>query len=1049
MDDQNNVGTSEPVGLDDFLTDMDPQSAMATQGLQAGAQALAQSPIVQNIGPNLDQYKRTLDAAIAGDPNSQLTMANNALGASMGSIQIAGPRAAPIFTTEEAGAANYAPGAIQKLQQKLGSTSMTGEQMMNAPGLTQQEMRMAAQKANRPKPYAEGGEVEPAGLDQFIGGSESQPMVDNQAPSQTGEPEGLNDFLYGSGTDQAKAFLEGAGRGATFGLSTGLETAAGVDPEAIRGRQEANPITSVSGEMTGLAGSALIPGVGEANLLSKAGEGAVAAAGLTGAEALAPKIGSKAIQMAAETALYQTGDEVSKMLSQDPNQTAQTALVDIGLAGVLGAGGGAAFGAISPLWKAADGAKTGGILKFLSDRLGGIEGSIPSAVDDAIQASGMDVSPEIRSALSNDPAIQHMFQTLQESSTGPGLKAQEALSNFKSQAADQLAATLGKTPEDVATMATSDYETGEELKKSLVDNLKAQVDPISKDFEKVKNKYSRLELNSDDQRQIADSVLKMSTEHGYDLSPSAPQAKLINQVLSELPNLKTAESLRKYSSVLTEQTSNPDMWRVGGQIKKILRDAEDQVVTNGLHIEAPELLDTHANARQSYKAVMDNMDQLNERLHVGKYSGPDSFIKALKDMAPEDVVKRLAQKNDVGLLKHLSDNYPKVAEAIKDYHINTMLSNAADKAGADEVLNPKVLFNQIDKMSPELRSFVLPDQAMGRLNAIQGLLEQLPKRINPSGTAKAMDSLMGHLPASAGAMIDLLKTGHFGAGAIIGALGKALGRDVPDAIRYSMLKFLGSSKPVEAEGFKSMLDFVHATMRGEATLSRAAKNIFKSGSEVLPESFMPTEKDRMKLDKHLSLVASNPQPLMALGGKSGHYLPEAAAAMSTAAMAAVTLLNQAKPQENKSLPLDSKPTISATQRSSYNAILNVAQQPLLILSQVKDGTITPESINAVKTMYPALYQRMSGKLMQEMTDAMAKDKMVPYKTRIGLSMFLGTPVDSTFNSSAIMAAQPKPDQTPQPQQPGGSPKRSTSSLSKLPGQYETPTQALQKRMQKE
>jgi hypothetical protein len=76
-----------------------------------------------------------------------------------------------------------------------------------------------------------------------------------------------------------------------------------------------------------------------------------------------------------------------------------------------------------------------------------------------------------------------------------------------------------------------------------------------------------------------------------------------------------------------------------------------------------------------------------------------------------------------------------------------------------------------------------------------------------------------------------------------------------------------------------------------------------------------------------------------------------------------------------------------------------------------------------------------------MTDFMNKDGVVPYKTRIGLSMFLAQPLDSTMSPMSIMAAQPIPKQPPMPQQGKTKGSKSSPALQKMSQGYATPGQA--------
>lgn len=170
----------------------------------------------------------------------------------------------------------------------------------------------------------------------------------------------LDQAKYTSFPEQAKAFAEKAASAGTFGLSTAAEIAAGISPTDIQKRAQLSlgPVGQFGASALGLGASALLtPEIGAAGLLGKAGE---AVAGRFGAEGI---LGS-ATKAAVESALFQAGDENSKFISGDPNQSTETALAGIGMSGLIGVGVGAVFGSVSPLWKAANESKVG---QFLSD----------------------------------------------------------------------------------------------------------------------------------------------------------------------------------------------------------------------------------------------------------------------------------------------------------------------------------------------------------------------------------------------------------------------------------------------------------------------------------------------------------------------------------------------------------------------------------------------------------------------------------------------------------------------------------------------------------
>lgn len=207
---------------------------------------------------------------------------------------------------------------------------------------------------------------------------------------------------YGGTGQQLIAGAEAVGKGLAGPLATGAERLMGVDPEDIRGREEANPITSLAGNVAGL-----VSPIGQGALLGKiGGQAAQKIVPRLVEEGVMAGIKRSAVKVAAENALYQAGDETSKMIMNDPNQSVGTAITNVGLATALGGALGGGLGAVSPLWKAAIGNKAsqfaadfkGRMNEHLSDadrvgtftsELGEYHKNIKSAADEVYGPTGI------------------------------------------------------------------------------------------------------------------------------------------------------------------------------------------------------------------------------------------------------------------------------------------------------------------------------------------------------------------------------------------------------------------------------------------------------------------------------------------------------------------------------------------------------------------------------------------------------------------------------------------------------------------------------------
>lgn len=236
-----------------------------------------------------------------------------------------------------------------------------------------------------------------------------------------------------------------------------------------------------------------------------------------------------------------------------------------------------------------------------------------------------------------------------------------------------------------------------------------------------------------------------------------------------------------------------------------------------------------------------------------------------------------------------------------------------------------------------------------------------------------------------------------------------------------------------------------AAVKSFQTMDKAAKSIFDAKA-ALPSNVIPMPGSADKLSKVVADIHRNPEKLLAIN--DNNPVPDYSEGFASTAARAATYLAALKPQIDPKAPLDAKGIVSAPQNSKYNRALAIAQQPLIVMGSIKQGTLTSFDVVSLRAIYPGLYQQMAQKITNEMINATAKGMITPYGSRLALSLFLGQPVDSSFSGASILAAQPKPKPKEQSQvaQGPGTPNRapaasSMKGLSKMPQQARTPAQA--------
>lgn len=864
----------------------------------------------------------------------------------------------------------------------------------------------------------------------------------------------LKEEKFGTAGQQAITALEGLARGATFNLSTPVEISMGVNPESIAGRREVNPVTHGLAEVGGLAGSAfLAPEASAAKLLAGAGESASAAAGLgriaektlksgkvinefaAPSTALA-KIGSSAIRNATEAALWQSSDEVSKMLSNqaDPKDFAESALANIGMAGVLGGVIGGGLASVPELWKVTAGPKLDEAVQIIKNKIEGLRVPVPEELGAAKEALGVELPPELVAA-QNKTFAEH-YRALKEDPGKAGIALRKTEDEVRQNISNQVLKTLGlEENELVRASQIDDFKSGKELSKEIQKSLDDKFGPQVARWEAIEAKLENTPLKAKNNL-LADRLALLAEQDGWNMAESA-----VNPVYEKLMNrlsqseFNTAQDLRNYVKNILNPMAQKD-FTLASPIRKIRNEIEDTIIdaynsaSRGRGIKFSQEYDA---AKADYAKIKADIGELMDVLKPPKFygSGYKGLKAAMEDMKPETIVNRLTRGNDAGLLELLQNKFPEVAEKVRQYSVKDIFSKAVAKAGPGEVFDAAQLARSLEGTTPQFRQFVFPG-GEPQFEAVRTMLQYMPKH-QTSSTAHNLNQMLSGASAGAGFLTALLSGHNPVAGAVTGYLAKILGRDVPNHARLALLKFAGSDAPLNVPGIKAMADMIGHAARTEAVMTRLSKDVFKAEKVQLPSQLIPTEKERKQLEAHLEDLRVSPEKMLNAGNDVGHYLPDQTNHMVMVTQNAVNYLNQIRPNQDRQSPLDQVPQISKMAQAKYNRALDIAISPAIVLGNIQNGMINQDDMKHLQAMYPSLYKRMNQKLVNQMIDVVDQKKPISYKTKLGLSLFMGSPLDTTMKPQSILAAQPLPEA---PQMPA----TGMDKLGKLGENYQTPAQ---------
>ncbi len=306
-----------------------------------------------------------------------------------------------------------------------------------------------------------------------------QQAVNTGSRLETNSEAQQRDLQEKYGDSGLRAFAEGTGRGATFGVSDLILSQ--FDKEGLAGRQEANPKAALAGEIAGNIGAMAIPGLG----IAKAGEAAArvgeVAAGTLGSQ-IVTRLGGIAAKGAAEGALFGAGHAVSEAALGNPDHFGEmlysnvgmgalvggiaSPLLDLGFAGLgkVASKVGDAAGAVGNQLKPLIPGLTQTVDPLTGEAIGGVRAALARKVND-IYASIADISPLAKITKEdlvtrlNNPEGRALLETpeVREELTSFAKEAPQVLADFKTDLVGANA-TVRKEMKDYVALSQSNVE---------------------------------------------------------------------------------------------------------------------------------------------------------------------------------------------------------------------------------------------------------------------------------------------------------------------------------------------------------------------------------------------------------------------------------------------------------------------------------------------------------------------------------------------------------------------------------------------------------------
>lgn len=747
---------------------------------------------------------------------------------------------------------------------------------------------------------------------------------------------------FGEGTtNELLAGAAGAARSATLGLSDQALTKTGiVKPESLKGLEEENPKSTLTGELLGVLAPTPLSGP---SLLTKAGS-KISKAALPGAEKLiSQKILSKGLAngvgSAVEGAAYGVGKTISEDALGDPDAIGEKLLSNVGYSALLGGGLGSAL-------------KVGEI-------------AIPKALDKAKEG---------------------LNKILGDTSDGPGAlsKAYAKASSFVS----------GKSEGDIL--------------EGLKNREMSLINP--------EQRAANAKQLSTNLIEHTDQIRNLNKKSFSDIRPEETKLAL-QSVPIDVAQQEASNTILKLDEAIRQMDAQPSFY------PRMIRDKVDLIKG-----DFEKSVQSVKSADEVFSAIDDVKGQLDKKIKFGKIPGPEyqDSIQLLKGIRG-DIKNSLENEAVWGVggsrQAAFNDAFSSFRAAETEFNKAFGQKMVSKSGSVIHKISPSKVENFIKQsgtVRADLKNEILNDYLVASKNLIDETEKSYAALPGKSFDKKYAEALLARsadiakraaTEAEYGKLLGGISAGAHNAPLFEGgALGAAaFGHPVAAAAieSFNLLKAPGLA-------IQRLAKIERFAKRTADTISKNAKGIFTNviGGAQKVAPFIGSKFNQNETEKvinELNQINNSPDSMLEKLESSTKELhsvaPNVAGAVQMASVRSIQFLSSKAPKDPNQSPLTPKYVYSPSEIYKFNRYYSSVQNPTGILIHVKNGTLLPEHMEAVQTVYPKLMHDMQLQVMNDLTEFMGKGKSLPYKNKMSLSLFLGQDLDDSLEQQRIAMNQ--------------------------------------------
>lgn len=571
-------------------------------------------------------------------------------------------------------------------------------------------------------------------------------------------------------------------------------------------------------------------------------------------------------------------------------------------------------------------------------------------------------------------------------------KVRESIATAQAEAQQKLAAKLAEQTEPSKGLVTDVYE-----------QMRKTVQKLGKD-ESVGKSYIQ---------SINDSL---ETAFNAGADTHGAEIKALRQFRSELGEMAFNKQIGNLS--VADRNATKELQSLYGQVNNILRDP------NKVGSDVAKLLtvaDSEYSKFAGLNKVFGDVTQRKVIQDTGQRTAVDSLAKASKNLLSDEqnarLVKVLGKAADIGDSQGQKIVKDDLVQGLKDLLSQKQTAAAVKEDVRDFLTSPSA--KDYDALLAKAKELT------GQTSAAQDNLAKLSgvkKDLTALGDAGNFDKALA-VQKGTGA-IDTATAQKLGT---LKNLSQALGeresflssgaKEIADATRGHGEH--GISLTGLAGKAVNPINYIRALDTVKEAVSKFQGEIVKSAVRAVVDASKPIavrgvvlkvadyEAEKAKVDK---MVQNIPAQLAGNGNPLLNAIPsEAAPSLLKTGGAAAQYLQQSLPQPPPpsmgpfgNVNKDWKPT--AAQMQAYAEKKAVVENPKVAIDALADGSITKSQVEAIKAVYPRLYQQVSMSLMQ-LADKMQEGEGIAYSKNLAFAKWFGGNTSMTTSPGFMQRTQ--------------------------------------------